>query len=621
MQTPSRQYPTVLLESYSNGHHSHSFRFDGLQSIIVAQTADEVIPALEAAGQAVEQGLHAAGFVSYEAASALNPDLPATTPGDLPLVWFGIFTERHTHLPDREEPMGAHCRISTIHTDCDETDYTRAIGYIRAAIAAGETYQVNFTIRQGFTFDGDPFALYRRMCLNQQAPFCAWLDTGTHRILSASPELFFSLKNGHLTMKPMKGTAPRMPLPAADRARREQLAASPKERAENLMIVDLVRNDLSTIAETGSVVVPALFETETYPTVHQMTSTVTAKIRNEARLIDIFRALFPCGSVTGAPKRRTMEIIQSLEQTPRGVYCGAIGYLSPGHEAVFSVAIRTAVLDMAGARGEISVGSGITWDSEPSGEYRECLAKSAFLARECPDFKLIESLRLEDNGFVLQDRHLQRLTASAAWFGFNLDTGQLRDRLDLMGRTLGGSHKIRILLAADGSLTLESEAITGPFQHPPPCPAPLPEGKEPAGKTPLLVAMARERVATADPFLYHKTTRRNLFERERRAHPDCYDVVFLNERDELTEGSYNNIVVALHGELLTPSLSCGLLPGVLRGELLDNGTVREAILTLDDLHRADKLWLVNSVRGWRECSVEESNGTLIKSDFSGSSRI
>lgn len=619
MQAFPLRYPKVLLESFSTGHHPHSFSFAGLETIIVATVPEEVVPALLAVEAAVGQGRHAAGFVSYEASAALNTDLPEATPGDLPLVWFGIFTERHPHLPDRQEPMARNCRISALHTDCDEVDYTRAIDCIRAAIAAGETYQVNLTIRQGFTFDGDPFALYRRMCLNQQAPFCAWLDTGTHRILSASPELFFSLKNGHLTMKPMKGTAPRMPLPAADRARREQLAASPKERAENLMIVDLVRNDLSTIAETGSVRVPALFEVETYPTVHQMTSTVTAKIGNDARLIDIFRALFPCGSVTGAPKRRTMEIIRSLEQNPRGVYCGAIGYLSPGKEAVFSVAIRTAVLDIASGTGEIGVGSGITWDSEPSDEYRECLAKSAFLARECPDFKLIESLRLEDNGFVLLDRHLQRLTASAAWFGFNLDTGELRDRLDLMGRTLGGSHKIRILLAADGSLTLESEAIAGPFLHQPPCPAALPGGKEPAGESPLLVAMARERVDAIDPFLYHKTTRRDLFERERRAHPGCYDVIFLNERNELTEGSYNNIVMALHGELLTPSLSCGLLPGVLRGALLDDGTVREAILTLDDLHRADKVWLINSVRGWRECTVEEGNGTRIKADFNGSS--
>ena len=613
MKASSRQYPTVLLESFSSGHHPHSFRFDGLQAVIAAQTLDEVIPALGAVEQAVGQGLHAAGFVSYEAASALNPDLPVARTGVLPLVWFGIFSERHPCIPNRGAAGNGACHISPLETASDEVVYARAVAEIRAAIAAGETYQVNFTTRQHFNFDGDPFALYRRMCLNQSAPFCAWLDTGTHRILSASPELFFSLQNSILTMRPMKGTTTRMPFPAADLAQRDLLAASAKERAENLMIVDLVRNDLSTIAETGSVAVPALFEIETYPTVHQMTSTVTAKIRNGVGLADIFRALFPCGSVTGAPKRRTMEIIRKLEQTPRGIYCGAIGYLSPGPEAVFSVAIRTAVLDMASGTGEIGIGSGITWDSDFASEYRECLAKSVFLAREHSDFNLIEALRHDCDGYLLLERHLQRLAASAAWFGFPLDTGGLRDRLDLLGKTLTGPHKVRVLLAVDGTLTLEAEAITGLFLHPLqerewnqlPHPNPLPEGEGTKCEIPALVAVTRERVDSTEPFLFHKTTCRDLFERERQAHPGCYDVIFLNERDELAEGSYNNIVVSLQGELLTPALPCGLLPGVLRGELLDSGAIREAILTLDDLHRADKVWLINSVRGWRECQLPD----------------
>ena len=581
--------PTVLLESFSTGNNARSFRFDRLESVVIARTADQVIPALQAVELAVGHGRHAAGFVAYEAASGLNPDLPASEPGELPLVWFGIFAERHEGIPGTE-PTGINdCRISLPETAIDRDAYGAAIDAIREAIGRGETYQVNFTTRQRFGFSGDPFALYRRMCRNQPAPFCAWIDTASHRILSASPELFVSLKSGMLTMRPMKGTAPRSPHPDADRLQREQLAASPKERAENLMIVDLVRNDLALVAETGSVAVPAMFQVETYPTVHQMTSTVTARIRPEAGLIDIFRALFPCGSVTGAPKRRTMEIIRSLETTPRGIYCGAIGYLSPGREAVFSVAIRTVVLDMVSQTGELGIGSGITWDSEAGAEYRECLAKGAFLYRE-PDFRLIESLRHDKEGFLLLDRHLRRLAASATYFGFSFDSNCLRSRLDNLGRGLVGVHKVRVLLAGDGALNLETE----PLQEPP---HPTPPGT---------LALSRVRVDAADPFLYHKTTRRELYDGERQRHPDCADVVFLNERGEVTEGSHNNLVVSLDGELLTPALTCGLLPGVLREELIEAGAIREALLTRAELADAGKIWLINSVRGWRECRMLDS---------------
>jgi para-aminobenzoate synthetase/4-amino-4-deoxychorismate lyase len=353
------------------------------------------------------------------------------------------------------------------------------------------------------------------------------------------------------------------------------------------MIVDLVRSDLSTIAETGSVAVSSLFDVETYPTVHQMTSTVTARPRPDVGLTDIFRSLFPCGSVTGAPKRRTMEIIRDLEQEPRGVYCGAIGYLSPGQEATFSVAIRTVVLDMAAQTGELGIGSGITWDSEADAEYRECLTKSDFLCREPPDFCLIETLRYDRDGFMLLERHLRRLAESAAYFGFNLDSDSLRGCLAGLGGKLSEVHKVRVLLAGGGELTLETE----PLAHPP-CPSP-----------PGMIAVSKVRMDSSDAFLYHKTTRRERYEEERRRHPDCIDVVFLNERGEVTEGSYNNIVVSLYGELLTPALSCGLLPGLLREELIEAGGIREAILTLADLKDADTLWLINSVRGWRECNI------------------
>jgi len=590
MLNASSRCPAVLLESFAQGAFPCSFRFDGPAKVVTARTPAEVVLALREVELAVEQGRHAAGFVSYEAASGLNSDLPPAGPGDLPLVWFGIFDERHECAPGTVTAENGGCTISPPETAIGRAPYRDAVESIRRAIARGETYQVNFTTRQRFGFSGAPFALYRRMCRSQQAPFCAWIDTGCHRILSASPELFFSLKNGLLAMRPMKGTAPRAAHAAADLAEREQLAASPKERAENLMIVDLVRNDLSAIAETGSVTVTSLFDVETYPTVHQMTSTVTARPRPGTGLTDIFRSLFPCGSVTGAPKRRTMEIIRDLEQEPRGVYCGAIGYLSPGREAVFSVAIRTVVLDMAAQTGELGLGSGITWDSEAGAEYRECLTKGDFLQREPPGLGLIETVRCDSDGFLLLERHLRRLATSAAYFGFRHDSGSLRIRLAELRKKLRGVHKVRILLAAEGEPALEAEPLAQP----------------PSSDSPGMIAVAHMRVDSSDPFLFHKTTRRERYDEERRRYPDCVDVVFLNERGEVTEGSYNNIVISRHGELLTPALSCGLLPGVLREELIEAGGIREAVLTPADLQDADTLWLINSVRGWRECKLAPS---------------
>ena len=635
------QQPTTLLESFSTGPFAHSFRFEGQVATIMAHIPDQVLTALTQVEQAVAQGLHAVGYVAYEAASGLNPVHTTREAGELPLVWFGIFTEKVVCSPDGEEHADAFCHISHPELAITKADHSAAVETILEAIARGDTYQVNYTARQHFSVKGAPFSLYRRMCRNQQAPFCAWLDIGSHQILSASPELFFSLQGNRITMKPMKGTAARLPGEDADRRQREQLTSSPKERAENLMIVDLVRNDLSIIAETGSVTVPTLFEVETYPTVHQMTSTVTARISPEIGVIEILRALFPCGSVTGAPKRRTMEMIAELEASPRGVYCGAIGYISPGREAVFSVGIRTAVLKTATGEGEIGIGSGITWDSNPEEEYRECLAKSAFLTRDSPEFQLIESLRHDADAYLLLERHLGRLSNSADYFGFRLDTDNLAARLDEVGRNLTGPHKVRVLLSADGGIFVEAQSISVPFIPPPlqgegrggdgvdggfsasyqhqthPHPNLPPEGEGTkvhsllsvpdvegmTGENSCLLALAKQRVVSSDPLLYHKTTRRELYDRELRQHPDCYDVIFRNERGEITEGCFNNIVILLGGEMLTPALSCGLLPGVLRQELLEVGAIREALLSLEDLQAAEKIWLINSVRGWRECNL------------------
>lgn len=580
--------PTVLLESFRAGEFDRSFRFDSPERIITAATQAEVIPALQEVEAAVEAGFHAAGFICYEAAPALNPDLPESRTSCLPLVWFGIFRERVEVAAGTAGGSVSECVLSPLTSSVCRDEHRAAVSAIRDYIEAGHTYQVNYTFRQRFRFGGDPFALYRRVCRNQQSAFSAWIDAGRYRIISASPELFFALRDGCVTMRPMKGTAQRSSVPGEDRAAREFLRESPKERAENLMIVDMVRNDLAVIAVPGTVSVSSLFTVETYPTVHQMTSTVTAQIDQGRSLIDIFRALFPCGSVTGAPKRRTMEIIADLEHEPRGGYCGAVGFISPGREAVFSVGIRTAVLDSPAGTGELGVGSGITWDSEAAAEYEECFTKGAFLIEQHGMFNLLESILWEDGDYFLLDRHLKRLACSARFFGFLYDEESIRGRLASAASEITGASKVRLILNPCGGFAVEA--------------LPLPQQ---SSTDPAPITVASYRVNSRDPFLYHKTSRRERYEEERLLRPDCADVIFLNERGEVTEGSYTNVVVRLNGRLVTPPVSSGLLPGIFREVLLEGGIISEQSITLEDLRAADGIKLINSVRGWRKVYLTE----------------
>jgi para-aminobenzoate synthetase/4-amino-4-deoxychorismate lyase len=578
----SEPAPTVLLDAFGTGDFSGSWRFSGHTGTIATDDPDRVAGVLAAVEQAAARGEHAVGFVSYEAACGLNRDLPElpTTAG-MPLAWFACYRERFPCAAGAGLPAATEETIP-LTPSLDPEQYETAVERIRSLIAAGDCYQANYTFPLAGRYNGAPLGLYRRICQGQQAPFCALLDTGRFLLLSASPELFFALRDGVVTTRPMKGTAPRGRWPAEDGEAADRLRQSAKERAENLMIVDLLRNDLGIVAETGSVRVASLFDLESYPTVHQMTSTVTARLRQGIGLVELFRALFPCGSVTGAPKRRAMEIIRGLETTPRGPYCGAIGYVSPGGEALFSVAIRTLVLDRESNGVTLGVGSGITWDAVPAAEYRECLTKGDFLSQPASPFRLIETLRLENREYTLLERHLARMAASAARFGFSFDDAATRRLLATHAGAVEGCRKVRLLLERDGALAISSEPL-----------AP----DDPA--VALRVVLAGERMASTDPFLFHKTTRRDLFERARSAHPEADELLFLNERGELTEGSYHNLVLKLHGRFITPSLASGLLPGTLRSELLERGEIAEEILYPHDLEQAEELWLINSVRGWR----------------------
>jgi para-aminobenzoate synthetase / 4-amino-4-deoxychorismate lyase len=553
-------------------------RFGPPRSILVARRLDEVLPALAALQDAVDrEGLHAAGFVSYEASPAFDAALSTRPPGAVPLLWFGLFdtVDMVDDLPPPPHPP-------TLPPDWSPSlspqDYRAKVARIRDWIRDGDTYQVNFTYRLRSRLDGDPWDFFLRAMAGHEMPYAAFIDTGEWAVCSASPELFFRLDGDRIESRPMKGTAPRGLWFADDCRRGAGLRASAKDRAENVMIVDMVRNDIGRVADAGSVQVPALFEAERYPTLWQMTSTVTG--RTSAPAVDIFRALFPPASITGAPKRRTMEIIAALEDSPRGVYTGTIGFLAPGRRAQFNVAIRTVVVERVSHRAEYGVGSGVVWDSRHDLEREECGVKSLILHAPPPAFDLLETLLWSPGkGFILQRDHLGRLARSAAYFGFRMDLRKVRDEMESAASQFPpAGHRVRVLVTRRGAVRVEATPIdvAGGFAD---------------------VALAKEPVDSSDPFLYHKTTHRAVYEAALRGRPGFEDVLLFNERGEITESTIANVVVEKNGHLLTPALPCGLLPGTARSRLVARGEVREAVIRVEDLPQCTRVRLVNSVRG------------------------
>lgn len=546
--------------------------------VVTARTVAEVPAAMAAVDEGLRDGLYAAGFVTYEAAPAFDSALTTQPPSALPLVCFGLFpaVEDAALLQDDRLPLPVDW---TPELPADR--HAQGVAVVREAIAAGETYQTNYTFRLGAALDlAELDALYAHLARAERVPYAACLDTGEWRVLSLSPELFFQLGGTRLITRPMKGTAPRGRWAEEDAALRDALWASEKNRAENVMIVDLCRNDLSRVCEVGSVRATSLFDVQPYPTVWQMVSTVEGDVRPGTRISDIFAALFPAGSITGAPKSSSMRLIAAIEHAPRGVYCGAIGFATPDGRATFNVAIRTMTVNAASGRAQYGVGGGITWDSVAADEHAEAMDKAACLAVR-PPFALIETLRAEDGILVRVDRHLTRLAESAAYFGFQCDLQPLRAGLDALAVTHPhGAWRVRLQLNADGGMNLEGDRLDAPA----------------AG--PERVVLASRSVDSRDRFLCHKTTRREVYEHHRAAHPDAFDVLLWNERRELTEFTRGNVVVELDGALWTPSRSSGLLAGVFRGELLDAGAIRERVLTLDDLSHCTRLWFINSLREW-----------------------
>ena len=568
-----------------------SFRLSDHAGVLEAMRPDEVVPTLAAAEGAAARGLWVAGFVTYEAAPGLDPALVvrAREPGDpfsrLPLAWFAMFQHRQeTVLPsprDQEAPA-VDAWVPSIRRE----RYDDAIARIREHIAAGDTYQVNHTLRLRSTVQGDERGLYRDLCYAQRGAHAAYLNAGRYRILSASPELFFRLDGDRLTTRPMKGTAPGGRFFAEDEELRERLTTSVKDRAENAMIVDLLRNDLGRISRTGSVEWTKVFEPERFETVWQLTSTVSSVLEPGTGLADVFRALFPSGSITGAPKVRTMGIIAELEDSPRGVYCGAVGFLAPATAgpptASFNVAIRTVVVDAETHVAEYGVGGGITYDSSAAGEFDETVAKARVLVARRPPFELLESMRREPGEPIRRlEHHVERLRDSAAYFGFAFDETDVRAVMATAGVDSDRPVKIRLRLARGGKIELST--------------APLDRG----APEPVRLALDDVPVDPSDVFLFHKTTRRRLYEDARARHPDADDTLLVNTRGQITETSAANVAAKLNGRWWTPPLDAGLLPGTERAALLADGTIVERAIGSDEAKKAEALAVFNSVRGWR----------------------
>ena len=614
----------VFLESTRvtpENHHSYLF-IDPVDRLVFAPQ-DNPAAFLRKVQEKQAQGYFLAGYLSYEFGYLLEPTLaesfrphPASPAMNaLPLADLGVFQKPYVfdHLAesfpgnelrsaDNKSAPETGFTIKDLRLNLDREKYLEAVGRIKSYIAAGDTYQVNYTLKLLFDFSGSIEEFYTTLRRNQSVSYGGLIKNGDTTILTFSPELFFRKRNNIITVRPMKGTKIRGRTVAEDREFSDFLHSDIKNRAENVMIVDLLRNDLGRLSRMGRVNVQSLFDVETYETLLQMTSTIKGEVDHSVSLGETVRALFPCGSVTGAPKIRTMEIIRELEAEDRGVYTGAIGYIGPDGDAVFNVPIRTAVL--RGEKGEMGIGSGIVWDSDPVGEWEECRLKGRFLTTPAPEFKLIETLLWHPvSGYWLLDLHLKRLKESAGYFLFPCNLEAVMIQLDKLAEKFlssseGKSQRVRLTISKEGEIELtSSELEEGGIPEFDPavllqtgCDTDLPK-----------VQFSNKNTDSLSPYLFHKTTLRRLYDDERvkAAAGGFYEVLFVNEKDEVTEGSFTNIFVLRGGKLVTPAVSCGLLPGILRTHLLAGfpETVVEAPVSREDMDRADGVFVGNSVRG------------------------
>jgi para-aminobenzoate synthetase / 4-amino-4-deoxychorismate lyase len=593
----ARSLNAVLLEtSRFDPANRHSYLFLNPTRLIVADRLEDIPKLFREIEIALDQGLWVAGYLSYECGYHFERAPDIAVPKQL--AWFGAYEqvkifdhlraaqgrERATDPDESASAARYEAIAASIELEISKESYVAAIARIKEQLAAGNTYQVNFTDRLAFNSPLSPAEVFSNLSAQQHVAYSAFLNIEGRSIVSLSPELFFETQGDRIVTRPMKGTMPRGLDSADDERLANLLRNDEKNRSEHVMIVDLLRNDLGRICRSGSVEVKDPFSVERYDTLHQMTSTVVGNLHPGITFYDIFRGLFPSGSITGAPKHRTMQIIHELERQPRGIYTGAIGFMGPNRSSVFNVAIRT--LAMQDGKVTMGVGGGIVADSKPEDEYRECLLKASFLTRRLEPFQLIETM-LWDGELRLLKLHLDRMESSALYFGFPFDRPRITSILFDLSKSpafdSGSRHRIRLTLAASGQETTE-------VSH---CP------HEPSN---INIWLTDERTSSSDPFRRHKTTRRDPYDRlYKKAREHGFDeVIFTNENGDITEGAISNIFIERMGKMLTPPVACGVLPGVLRRHILEtrDGS-QEAVLKLDDLKSADGIYLCSALRGLR----------------------
>lgn len=566
--------------------------------LIEADTKDDFFAALEQIETARKNGKWAAGYVSYEAGYLFEEKLAhqfakKRLNSKTPLLSFGIFEapSNNVHpimLEDNTEQSEPY--FSNFVADWNFSTYEKKFNELHNNIAKGNCYQGNLTFPIQANFNGDPMAAFQHLAKRQPVKYSAFVSLNKTKILSRSPELFFKTNNkGWIEAHPMKGTAPRNKDPELDQGAINKLKSDPKSQAENIMIVDLMRNDIARISQVGTLHVPEIFEVETYPTLHQMISRVKAKLNQNITITDIFSALFPCGSITGAPKLSSMKILNSLEEAPRNVYCGSIGYIGPGNQMLFNIAIRTITLH-ENSKATLNVGGGIVWDSNAKAEYEEALLKAQYVAKgqfiKPANFSLIETLRLsKKHGYIRLPQHLLRLSNSALMLGFKLDISAITTAFHKLSISIT-DQRVRVKVSPRGHFEIQTAPIADPVEN--------------TGKT-FRIAIAKTKLSSNNVILQHKTTSRSLYDKARKefSPQDIDEVLLENQHGELCEGTFTNLFIRKNkGDiLLTPALKCGLLAGVLREGLLKNGTAREDIITRQDLIDSNEIFVGNSLRG------------------------
>jgi para-aminobenzoate synthetase / 4-amino-4-deoxychorismate lyase len=547
-------------------------------TILTAHTHDQILPLLETLQREIDRhSLYAAGFLSYEASPAFDSKFPAKST-DFPLAWFGLYPKPESVTL----PKSFQAPSLNWSPNITQSEYKEAFDRIKKFIHQGDTYQVNYSFRLTAPFHQSAYPYFIQLARNAQ--YGAFIETPDWAICSASPELFFRQKGDEIQCRPMKGTVPRGLSSENDRHLAQWLKNSAKNQAENIMIVDMIRNDLGRIAQLGTVQVTSLFDLEQYPTLWQMTSTV--QCQSSAPIPQIFQAIYPCASITGAPKLRTMQIIDQLETTPRKIYTGTIGFITPHKTSQFNVAIRTVLINKNTQTAEYGVGGGIVWDSQPASEFTECTTKAKILTTPQPEFSLLETLLWtpEDQYFLL-DLHIKRLMASAQYFDFPIERETIQNYLETIYPALN-PQKIRLLLSPQGTLTHETSPL-------------IPNSQ------PLRVCLAASPIQSTNPFLYHKTTDRHIYTQAQR--PGYDDVILWNENGELTEFCIGNLLVKMNDRYYTPPIECGLLPGTYREYLLEQEIIEERIIRIKDLANCSRIFLINSVRQKQEAIVHPSD--------------